>query len=289
MKSRSMIQKLVASIDALGDKVHPIAVLMLRKQGFWKGWVPLVFGTHILLLVIVWFGDELVRNFGPFASEFGAMYLRFLPAFPLIAPFGTVVHGYHFVQKSDPLLLLTPLSDRSIWFGFLLTGLFHGFNTWCYVVLTLSYCYVMKWVPLEWVLLYPLLGLFAGCLFAVCCVSINVAAKTVVHRSFSFLICFLPMWCLIVLVIQPPQTRSHILAPLFRVVPASLFEPVCWVPVLVVAVPVTLLVAWKLFNFNLVRRRPFVLKYCVSLLAYLTLPALLAALWFGLWYCLIGI
>jgi len=282
-----MLQRLAANIDALGDRVHPIVVLMLRKQGLWKGWVPLTVGTHILLLVIVWFGEDLARNFGG-SSEFGSIYLKFLLIVPLIAPFGATVNGYSIVQKSDPLLFL-PFSDRNIWFGFFLTGLFHGFCSWCFAVLMLSYCYAMKWVPLEWVLLYPLLGLFAGCLFAVCCVSINVAAKTVVHRSFSFLICFLPMWCLIVLVIQPPQTRSHILAPLFRVVPASLFEPVCWVPVLVVAVPVTLLVAWKLFNFNLVRRRPFVLKYCVSLLAYLTLPALLAALWFGLWYCLIGI
>jgi len=284
-----MLQRLAANIDALGDRIHPIVVLMLRKQRFWKGWGPLTVGTHLLLLVLVWFNEAFARYFGPQVSIFGSAYLNCFLIIPTFASFGVVNHGYRLVQKSDPLLLSTSLSDRSVWVGFYLTGLYHGLCAWCYAVLMLSYCYAMKWVTLEWVLLYPLLGLFAGCLLASLGLSISVAAKTIVHRIFLFPIWFLPIWCLLMLLMLPPQARSHTLALLFRTVPASLFEPVCWIPMLVVVVPAFLLVAWKLFNFNLVRRRPFIVKYCISLLVYLTLTALLVGLWFGLWFCLIGV
>jgi hypothetical protein len=273
-----MIQRLLANIDALGDRIHPIIVLMLRKQRFWKSWCPVVVGTHLLLFVIVYFNEAFVRYFDHQISFVGMMYLKFFLIMPFIASTGFAVNGYYFVQKSDPLLLLIPISDRSIWFGFYLTGLYHGVSAWCYVVLMLSYCYVLKWVPLEWVLLYPLLSLFAGCLFNALVISMSVAAKTVVHRYFVFPIWFFPTWCLMMLCIEPPQIRSLILAPF----PSSLFEPACFLPVLAVAVPVYLLAAWKLFHFNLPRRRSFLVKYCVSLLVYLTLTALLGCFW----YCL---
>ena len=284
-----MIERLVANIDALGDRIHPIVVLMLRKQGFWKSWCPVVVGTHIALLVIVWFGEPLVHHFGPQICIFGEGYLRFLLILPTLMPFGSAVNGYPFIQKKDPLLLLTPLSDRSIWLGFYLDGLYHGLCAWCYVVLTYSYCYAMKWVPLEYVLFYPLFSLLAGCLYTTLGVSMNVAAKTVVHRFFIFPIWFFPLWCLMMLFVQPPQVQSRMLSLLFRVIPSSLLEPVCWIPVLAVATVAYLFAAWKLFHFNLVRRRPFIVKYFVSLFVYLTLTALLAAFWYGLWYCLIGV
>jgi len=78
-------------------------------------------------------------------------------------------------------------------------------------------------------------------------------------------------------------------ASLFRVVPPSLFEPICWVPVLVLAVPAYLWAAWTLFHFNLPRRRPFVVKYGVSLLVYLVLTACLVGLWFTLRFLLVGV
>ena len=284
-----MIQHFIARIDALGDEFHPIVVLMMRRQKLWQGFLPLTLIVHVILFLVLWCGERVVRDFGPTVTLFASSQLAFTLLFPFILSFGGAVNGYYMVQKSDPLLMLTSLSDRSIWLGFYLTGLLNGLGAWCLSVLTLSYCYALHWVSLEWVWLYPLLSLFAGYFCAAIAVSMNVAAKTVIHRCFLFPIWFLPLWCAMMVLMQPRSGRTMVLAAFFRVVPASLFEPVCWVPVLVVAVPVYLLTAWKLFHFNLVRRRSFFVKYSVSLLVYLTLTALLVALWFALRFCLVGI
>ena len=282
-----MIQRFIAGIDALGDRVHPIVVLMLRKQGFWKGMVPLTVGTHILLLFIVMGGEQLTRSFGQGVNyEIVGMLLWVFSCFPCFASYGMVVNGYRFVQKSDPLLLSTPLSDRSVWLGFYLAGLYQGFGMWCYVVLIYSYCHALRWVPLEYVLLYPLLSLLAGYVVTALITSMYAAARTVAHHCFLFPIWFLPMWCFLVVFMQPSWIRSRILVFL---IPTPLFEPICWVPVLVLAVPAYLWAAWKLFHFNLPRRRPFVVKYGVSLLVYLTLTACFVGLWFGLRFLFIGV
>ena len=197
---------------------------------------------------------------------------------------------YHSTQSwSEPELigdrlqgLAAALSDRSVWFGFYLAGLFQGFNGWCYAVLTYSYCHALRWVSLEYVWLYPLLSLFAGSFVAALAASMSVAARTGAHRFFVFPVWLLPLWCSITLLLQPVPVRSRMLTPLFQVFPPSLFEPACWVPILVLAVPAYLWVAWKLFNFNLSRRRSFLVKYCVSLFVYATLTVGLIGLWFGL-------
>ena len=283
------MKKLLAHINALGDRVHPIVVLMLRKQKFWHGFLPLTVGTHIVLFLIMWCGNRLAYDFGPSINAFGSAYLSLALVFPFVFPFGMAVNGYHIIKKSDPLLLLIPLSDRSIWIGFYLAGLYQGVAIWCWAVLMLSYCYALQWVPLEWVLLYPLLSLLTGCLFGTLGMSMSVAAKTVVQRCFLFPIFFVPMWCIMMLLLQPPQVQSWMLRSLFHSVPSSLFEPICWIPMLVLAVPAYLWTAWKLFNFNLVRRRSFILKYCVSIFVYATLTALLVGLWFALRLVLGGV
>ena len=284
-----MLRRLLAHIDALGDRVHPIAVLMLRKQKFWQGPELLLVIVHLVLFLGVWCGNGLAHDFGPFINAF-SLYLWFLPLFPFLFSFGIAVNGYHLVKKSDPLLLLIPLSDRSIWLGFFLTGLYQGLAAWCYVVLTYSYCYSLGWVSLEWVLLYPLLGLLAGYFVAALGISMSVAAKTVVHQCFLFPIFVVPMWCGMMMLSVLPAARSGMLTGgLFHSIPSSLFEPICWIPMLVIAVPAYLWTAWKLFNFNLVRRRSFILKYCVSILAYVTLTALLVGLWFALRWVLGGV
>jgi len=121
-----MFRRLIAHIDALGDRVHPIVVLMLRKQKFWLGFLPLTVGTHIALFLIVWCGQRLVHDFGPSINAFGSSYLSLALFFPFVFPFGMAVNGYHTIKKSDPLLLLIPLSDRSIWIGFYLAGLYQA-------------------------------------------------------------------------------------------------------------------------------------------------------------------
>gem|GEM_PF-4639209 len=276
----NMIRNLTAIIDALGDRVHPIAVLLLRKQQLWRGWLPVTLGTHVILLFIVCGGEQLARTW-PEAALFGEIYLHLLLWFPFMASTTATIHSYS-VQKSDPLLLSTPLSDRSVWLGFYLTGLFQGFGAWCYVVLTYSYCYTLRWVSLEYVLLYPLLSLLTGYFVTALVMPIAAAARTGVHRCFVVPVCFLPLWSFLMLPMQPAPIRSRMLAPFFHAFPPSLFEPVCWVPVLILAIPAYLWAAWKLFHFNLSRRRPFFVKYCVSLFVYLMLTAALAGLWFGL-------
>jgi len=273
-----MLRRLIAHIDALGDRVHPIVVL--NSRGIVK---PLVvfspfFVFHIALGLCVGLGGEWVHAPGTISAA--RIVLAILFFFLFLAPF-CPFDRYQVWQRLDPLLLLIPCSDRSIWAAFYLIGLLEALRLWCCVMFMVSYCYALQWVTLEWVF-FPLFCLLAGCFFATLGLSLTVAARTGWQRGFLIPIWMLLFFSVLIGAFLRIMFPAQCWAFLFQVFPESLFEPICWVPVLVLAVPTYLGTAWKLFNFNLVRRRSFIIKYGVSILAYVTLTAFLVGLWFAL-------
>lgn len=275
-----MLQRFITFIDRLGDRLNPITVFWLRKQKGWQGIAPLTVFAHLILLACLLFADLLT---GPFFEVLRQTYISCLLTFPPLMSFGAAMNGYPVLQKLDPLLFLTPLTERQVRIGFFLTGLVQGFWGWSLIVLIYSYLYALKIVSLEWVLLYPLLSLVVAWMFAAVGTSLSASVKTKWQMIAIFPLYFLPLW-LGMMYFFSPSSRLFVIESIIQLFPASIFSSEILLSVFGIALPSYLFVAYRLFDYNLDKSRSFFRKLLVSLGVYFGVMLLLAGIWFALWF-----
>jgi hypothetical protein len=98
-KYLTMLQRFIERIDAIGDRIHPIVVLLLRKYYHSSdgSLFTLILVTHAILLGILLFLVFFVLLFGTIIIELGRGYILFPLFFPLFAGFSS--NGYFLIKK----------------------------------------------------------------------------------------------------------------------------------------------------------------------------------------------
>lgn len=274
-----MFQRLLVKIDGLSDRFHPIVILCLRRQRQGQRHLSFLVLFFPILIFILFFGDFAAAHFGSFWSTMGEIYLPLICLLPAFVCFGTATNGYFVLAKADPLFVETALPRRSLWIGFYQAAVLYGFFSFCNVTLIYSFLYLLRWVPLEYVYLYPALAYLGGLVVAGMGASLSIAAKTRLHRIILLPFYFLPIWIAMMVAISPPFRSIFVDLVNVHLSPKLLTAPA--LPIFYgIALFLYGLSARRLFEFNAVPGRSFVRKFLVSITVYAAVSLLLALLVF---------
>ncbi len=163
-----MLQRFIAFIDSLGERLNPYFVLHQRRAfRASKTWitVPIIHSLFALAALIGLVYSDLIEHrlrelpspaTFTFMSPMLSFYFVFFAFGATLAPW----INYRVVKKADPLMLVTPLSKREVYFGF------HQINVWgnaaFFLMLSpwLAILYHARLIPLSWATLYPFLFWF---------------------------------------------------------------------------------------------------------------------------------
>ena len=309
-----MLRRLIARIDALGDRVHPVVVLQLRRyfrnvaRGYnFLAWTILLAAAAIGVIVyedVIFAVPKLdayrrgLYDNTPFMWMVGPFigFQLFFGVAPALCFRCWVL--YWRMKWADPLMVTTSMSERKFYAGY-----YYQVSSWeifsglVYFLPYLTFAYLLRLIPLSWVLFYPFIFVAVGWTLGNICYPIALASRTLFQRIVLSVLAVL--FFALVFVVGFGVTMTMITAPLgipFRgalpfvtTIGMELRRFELWFPVFLVAVPAYSCTAWRLIDYNLDRRRSFWRKLFRSLGVYALLTALLIGLWFALRFCLGGV
>ena len=295
-----MLRRLLAHIDALGDRVHPIVVLQLRRhfRRTGKGLGYLVW-TIILALAaigVILYDDVIFAQPGLneyrrglygntlFVRPAGMMFI-FLGAAGAISGFaGGLWQPYWLLKKHDPLMVLTPMSERQFYVGFYQVSIGGLFSFIASLLPYLTFAYLLRLIPLSWVIVYPFVFAAACWMLGNICYSIALTSRTLFQRIILLVLFMMLFYFFGFTVIMLAMPLAPIPTSILYVteIGSELLRFELWFPVFCVAVALYSFAAWRLIDYNLDRRRSFWRKLFRSLSVYAAISVFLVGLWFAL-------
>ncbi len=290
-----MLQRFIASIDRLSDHLSPYTVLFLRRWfRFNQIWLLILFAYSLFIVtgVIGYVFSDTVERIG--SSYYATSYLL-MPAFVVqwlgLGVFSQSATWYNYwsTKWTDPLMFLTPMSDREIYFGFRWIDLLVDVSLFSMLMPLFAILYYNRVISLEWAVVYPVAFLVGILTLGNISFSVSLASNKVYHAILLAI-----LWLAILVLLVTGSFAMSLMALRFSGVPGhySLLQTAVFFlfiasaprwPVFLLGILLYNLAAWKLCGYNLVEARPFVQKLGVSLGVYMSITLFLLTVWVSIY------